>query len=77
MVANRIVGWNDHLLRGHVPSWATKLIRFMDRDWFVRRRMSVRSWSAFGGKTETRSGAGAPGRRFHDGVVEAKIYIDS
>ena len=72
----RVTAWSDRLARYHGFSWAGRLYAYMDHEWFVERRVALRSPSSSGGKTGTRVSSGAPVTRFHDGVHAAAVYLD-
>ena len=73
--ASRISDWADHIRRNRVQAWPGFLYKYMNGLWFQARRITMGSSSVFGGRTATRSGAGGPKTRYHEGVGSAEIYL--
>ena len=76
----RALDWNEHLERPrNGRSWASSLLHYKDRQWFMARRASLLpmngfSGSCIAGRTETRAVRGCVHARWHDGIELAKSY---
>ena len=75
---NCAVDWNAHLERPRNRySWSSRLLHYMDRQWFIDRRASLlpancSSGSCLAGRTDTRTIRGCVHARWHDVVDLAK-----
>ena len=83
-VAKRICTWRAHILRNHVgSSWASHAFAHMDEHWYSARRttnstrakIENRTGTTTGGRLFTRTGAGRPKTRFHDGAKVANDWV--
>ena len=76
----RAVEWNEYLKRPrNCQTWASKLIHYRNRQWFIERRASLLpvngfSGSCIAGRTETRAVRGCVHTRWHDGIEFAKNH---
>ena len=67
-MARRVLMWEAHRVRGHVPqSWATALCEVQDAAWLRQHRLAMGSASEAGRKG-TRLAPGRPPPRWHDFV---------
>ena len=77
----RVLDWQDHLDRPrNGQSWAAKLSRYRDREWFIQRRASLLSsgssaGACLAGRTDTRACRGMVQTRWHDGVEFARRTV--
>ena len=71
----RACDWHDHLLRPrNLNCWASKLLRYHDRNWLIQRRSDLlpsdsRVGSSLAGRTNTRIGPGKVHVRWEDGII--------
>ena len=76
----RASDWNQHLERPRNRcSWSAKLLHYMDREWFIQRRISLLptdtgSQSSLAGRTNARARRGPVHARWHDGIELAKEW---
>ena len=75
IVADRITTWSKHIKRNHLNTWPGHLYAHMNGLWFQAKRITMGSLSAYGGRTGTRSTAGGPRTRYHEGVGAAEIFL--
>ena len=74
----RALDWNEHLERPrNHRSWASRLLHYHDRAWFIDRRVALLPQSApngscLAGRTDTRAYRGYVQMRWHDGIEFAK-----
>ena len=71
----RVLSYHEHMLRDRNGAWAKELLHTCDAEWLRRRRLAFGSSSVWAGRTETRAQSGHVPRRWHDGVVYAKIHL--
>ena len=75
---SRVVDWNAHPERQRNRyTWSSRLLHYMDREWFINRRASLLpvdgcTGSVLAGRTDTRTNPGCVHARWHDGIEFAK-----
>ena len=73
--AQSCVRWNAHILRANDPSnWGLTLRHFHGDQWISQQRFENSSQSHWG-RTRTRSFAGRPATRWHEGVQAARALL--
>ena len=75
LACERVLSWEQHIRRGHVPGWASALVGWHDSNWLQTCRYLAGSSSVMAGRTRTRSGAGRAAQRWDEGVLVARDFL--